>query len=124
MVIGRQVPTDHGKFVDLLAVDPDGRLIVLELKREKTYRDIVAQALDYGSWVRNLRNEDIARIYQDFNRKYHSPDAGISLNDAFCKRFSVKQIPDELNESHELVIVASVLDNSTERIVQYLTEEY
>jgi len=40
MVIGRQVLTDFGKKVDLLAIDPDGQLVVLELKRDKTYRDI------------------------------------------------------------------------------------
>ncbi len=52
LVIGRQVRTDHGLFVDLLALDRDANLIVLELKRDKTYRDIIAQVLDYGSWVR------------------------------------------------------------------------
>ena len=124
MVIGRQVPTDYGKFIDLIAIDPDGNLVVLELKRDKTYRDIVAQALDYGSWIRELRNEDIARIFEEFNKKYHPERSDTSINDAFCQRFSVKELPDELNESHELVIVASSLDDSTERIVQYLADEY
>ena len=54
MVIGRQVKTDHGGVIDLLAIDRDGNLIVIELKRDKTPRDIVAQSLDYGSWVREL----------------------------------------------------------------------
>lgn len=57
MVIGRQVRTDYGMFIDLLAMDGDGNLVVLELKRDKTYRDIVAQVLDYGSWVRDLEDE-------------------------------------------------------------------
>ncbi|NQV28720.1 MAG: DUF91 domain-containing protein [Rhodopirellula sp.] len=124
LVIGRQVQTDYGKFVDLLAIDPDGNLVVIELKRDKTHRDIVAQALDYGSWVRDLRNEDVAHIFNEFNQKYHPDRADLSINDAFCQRFSVKEMPDELNDSHELVIVASSLDDSTERIVQYLADEY
>ena len=33
-------------------------------------------------------------------------------------------LPDELNASHELVIVAARLDSSTERIVRYLAAEY
>ena len=33
-------------------------------------------------------------------------------------------LPDELNDSHELVIVAASLDPSTERIVRYLAAEY
>lgn len=124
MVIGRQVLTDYGKCVDLLAIDRDGQLVVLELKRDKTCRDIVAQTLDYGSWVRTLRNEDVARTFDEFQRKYHPDRTARSINDAFCERFSVKQMPDELNEAHQLVIVASSLDEATERIVAYLSEEF
>src|SRR5687768_1837881 len=71
MVIGRQVRTGFDKVIDLLAIDIDGNLAVLELKRDKTYRDIVAQVLDYGSWVRSLRDEDIARIYHDYLNRWH-----------------------------------------------------
>jgi RecB family endonuclease NucS len=48
LVIGRQVHTPHGKFIDLLAMDGEGNLHVLELKRDKTPRDVVAQVLDYA----------------------------------------------------------------------------
>ena len=33
-------------------------------------------------------------------------------------------MPEELNESHQLVVVSSILDESTERIVTYLSEEH
>lgn len=57
MLIGRQVRTDYDKRIDLLAVDAAGSLIIIELKRHKTPRDVVAQALDYASWVTNLEEE-------------------------------------------------------------------
>jgi hypothetical protein len=47
-----------------------------------------------------------------------------SLDEAFIKHFRVKQLPDELNSGHELVIVASTLDTATERIVDYLADEH
>jgi RecB family endonuclease NucS len=53
LVVGRQVVTAYGKKIDLLAIDQDGALYVIELKRDKTPREVVAQALDYGSWVRD-----------------------------------------------------------------------
>jgi len=122
MIIGRQVRTSFNKEADLLVIDRDGNLAVLELKRDKTYRDIVAQTLDYGSWVCNLESEDIARIFEEYLNKYHSERKNESINEAFCKRFLVQQMPEELNQSHELVIVCSALDDSTERIVNYLAE--
>ena len=54
MVIGRQVRTSFDKRIDLLAIDRVGNLVVIELKRDRTYRDVVAQVLDYASWVKDL----------------------------------------------------------------------
>ena len=59
MIIGRQVPTDHGKFIDLLAMDATGGLIIIELKKDRTPREIVAQVLDYASWVRTLTTPEV-----------------------------------------------------------------
>jgi hypothetical protein len=124
LLIGRQVPTSFGKVVDLLAMDADGKLVVIELKRDKTPREVVAQLLDYGSWVRELEDEDIASIFDAYLRKYSPKHAGTSLDDAFCEQFGVKEMPESLNDGHELVVVASELDNSTERIINYLADEY
>jgi hypothetical protein len=54
LVVGRQVRTDFGGIIDVLALDSDAHVHVLELKRDRTPRDIVAQALDYGSWAQGL----------------------------------------------------------------------
>jgi len=66
MLIGRQEDTGFGGRIDLLAIAPDGSLVLIELKRDRTPREVVAQALDYASWVEKLRAEDIAAIYCRF----------------------------------------------------------
>jgi hypothetical protein len=38
------------------------------LKRDRTPREIVAQALDYGSWVAELTADRIVQIYGRFSR--------------------------------------------------------
>lgn len=122
MVIGRQVRA-HGGFIDLLAIDRDGKLVILELKRDRTPREVVAQLLDYASWVKTLNDSDISKIFSDYQERV-SKGSSESLDAAFCSRFGVKEMPENLNESHELVIVASALDDSTERIVTYLSETW
>ncbi len=124
LVIGRQVPTAYGKFIDLLAIDAEGQLIVIELKKERTPREVVAQLLDYGSWVRGLEDDEIASIFDSFVAKHHPEHKSTSLDVAFCERFKTDEMPESLNSAHKLVLVASNLDDSTERIITYLAEEY
>jgi hypothetical protein len=70
MIVGRQVPTTYGTFIDLLGIDADGAVHILELKRNRTPRDVVAQALDYGSWVHNLSNEHIREVFTPSPRNH------------------------------------------------------
>ena len=50
-IIGRQVTTSLNKSINLLGLDKDGNPIVIELKREKTPREAVAQIIEYASFV-------------------------------------------------------------------------
>ncbi len=54
LIIGKQVSTEFGGRIDLLGMDADGNLVIIELKRDKTPREIIAQVLDYASWVSGL----------------------------------------------------------------------
>ena len=54
LIIGRQVTTNLGSFIDLLAIDRQGDVVVIELKRNRTPRETVAQALEYASFVEKL----------------------------------------------------------------------
>jgi len=114
LVIGQQVSTDYGGSIDLLAIDSVGNLVILELKRDKTPRDIVAQVLDYASWVQGLGHEKIEEIANSFLKNN-------TFEQVFNDKFQT-EIPDVLNERHRMYVVASSLDSATERIVKYLSE--
>jgi hypothetical protein len=124
MVIGRQVRTASDKFVDLLCIDRDANLIVVELKRKAMEREIIAQVLDYGSWVNTLKEEEIVRIFDAYRKKYFSSQSALSIDRAFCTYFNVKEMPEELNEGHELVIVGAEFSAPRERIVNYLASTH
>lgn len=115
MLIGRQESTSAGRL-DLLAVAPDGALILIELKRDRTPREVVAQALDYASWVEGLDASDVAAIYDRF-----APGRDLAAD--FRARFGQELVEDTLNDSHQIVIVAGHLDDSSERIVNYLGDK-
>ncbi|MFE2525015.1 endonuclease NucS domain-containing protein [Streptomyces sp. NPDC059382] len=114
LLIGRQVVTTHGGRIDLLAVDAEGIVRVLELKKARTPRDVLAQALDYGSWVQTLSHTAILDLYADYRS-----DPDVSFEAAFEERFGMPA-PEALNVGHRLTVVAAELDPATERILEYL----
>jgi hypothetical protein len=116
LLIARQVPTAHGKFIDLLACDAEGNLAIIELKRNRTPREVVAQVIDYATWVSDLTHAEITSLFRERNGGKH-------FEEAFSERYGADP-PERLNESHRMIIVASELDSSTERLIGYLSEKY
>lgn len=113
MVIGRQVKTDHGKFIDLLLIDSLGSITIAELKKHRTSRDVVGQLLDYASWVNKLTFSKIKDIFENYKN--------LVLETAFEDYFG-QSLPEEINSEHYLMVVASYLDHETERIINYLSD--
>ena len=111
MVIGRQVPTDFGGEIDLLCLDSTGSLVVVELKRGKTPRDVTAQALDYASWVKTLNYQQVESLAQEYLKG--------SLNEKFSENFG-EELPETFD--HRSLVVAEEMDASTERIIRYLSD--
>lgn len=113
LVIGREVEAHDRSRIDLLCIDSDGDLVVVELKQGKTPREVAAQALDYASWAKDLTADEIEAIAEQY--------ANIgSLQEALRERFDPP--PSTLNENHRSLIVAEAIDESSERIVRYLSE--
>jgi hypothetical protein len=115
LIIGREVVAPDRGRVDLLGIDEDGNLAILELKRDRTPREVIAQILDYASWIVTLKT----RAVHDLAGRYLKKD----LEQAFRERFETA-LPETLNESHTMVIIASKFDASSQRIVRYLSETY
>ena len=113
MVIGRQVRTGFGGFIDLFCIEGNGDLMVVELKSGRTPREVTAQALDYSSWVKDLGFDDVVGIADRF---LGGPG---SFAPAFRDRFETDP-PEQLNQGHRSLVVADSMDSSTVRIVRYL----
>jgi hypothetical protein len=67
--------------------------------------------------VQDLTYEQVTAIYAEQHPAQH-------FERAFADCFGAVDPPESLNEDHRLVVVASELDNSTERIIGYLSANY
>jgi Endonuclease NucS C-terminal domain len=109
----REIP-DVGRL-DLLCVDAAGQLVLIELKRDISAREAVAQALDYASWLNDVDGEVI-----ELNAKSH---LGAELSDAFERHFG-SEMPEITPQNHRIILLAARVDASAERIVNYLRERH
>jgi len=117
LIIGRQVETGFGGFIDLLCLNRNGDTVIVELKRDKTPREITAQVIDYASWVKDLSNERITDIANNYLGDQKPLDV------VFREKFN-EDLPEILNQDHQMLIVASIVADSSERIINYLSDSY
>jgi len=116
LVIDRQCETDYGGVIDLLCIDEKGDLIIIELKRDKTPREITAQVLDYASWVEHLSPEKVQSIAETYLKN-------VSFEEAYQKKFN-QNLPESINGEHRMLVVGSRIDSSSQRIINYLSETH
>lgn len=116
LIIGRQVETTFGGILDLLCMEENGDTVIIELKRDKTPREIVSQVLDYASWVENLTAEQIEEIAE---RHYKD----LSFEEVYRQKFN-HDLPSSINEEHKMIVIGTEIDSSSRRIINYLSEKY
>jgi len=124
LYIGRQVATDLNKAIDLLAVDSRRRLAVIELKKDRTPRDMVAQALEYTAWVRRLDYDALSSIAVPYFSTRGKPWQ--SLSEAHQELFPVAQ-GDEYqdipwNSSQIVVLVGQTVQPEIIEVARYLRD--
>jgi hypothetical protein len=127
-VFGRQVRTAFGRIVDLLAVDESGAVVVIELKRGETPRQIIAQALEYAAWVDSLGVDELDAVAQRYTSR-HGGEAEDLLT-VYQRAFAndeEQEDPDSeaaervtFNHRQRIVLVAEEFTGEVEQTLRYL----
>lgn len=130
LIIGRQVNTEGGGTIDLLGLDAEGAVLVVELKRAPTPRDVVAQALEYVAWIATLDEKGLRGIGEEY---LNSTQPGTSLEEAWAVAFGGEVQDDEsgttsvvplsdvgVNERQRIFLVVEGRDDRAASIVRYL----
>jgi hypothetical protein len=121
LVIARQLIVPNVGRLDLLCMDSSGKLVIVELKRSMLPRQAVAQGLDYASWL-NAASEDEILGYATQYLREQSGDSERTLAAAFKDEFDA-ELPEWVCQNHRILLVAAGLDDSAERIINYLAQK-
>ena len=119
-LIGRQTPTKDG-WLDLLGVDGDGRLVVFELKRGTLSRDAVAQVIDYASDLDRMELDELANHISQ-NSGNHDIDKIVNFRDWYSQSFEGEKLELESLKPIRMYLVGLGVDDRTERMVRFLSE--
>lgn len=103
LLIGRQVRTDRG-IVDLLGLDRDGNVVIIELKRYDSPREIVSQAISYRSHFRKAATAEHLNQIAATHFGQDS-DGGALLKARLKGKFGI--VPQTLNKKQIVVLVAT-----------------
>ncbi len=115
LIIGRQVATSFSTYIDLLGVDEFGNAIVIELKRDKTPRETVAQLLEYASFIDCMDYKALENIFRDYN------GSDIDLDDYHKEYFqSNDTAPISWNKKTKLLIIAQTITNEIMQVAVFL----
>jgi len=116
LIIGRQVETNLGSWIDLLALDRVGDVIVIELKRDRTPRDVLAQALEYASFAEQLDPKQLEEILQSYMN-----DDSLSLAE-YHRRYFELGLDEALafNKDQRIVIVGHQVTEQIRQTASFL----
>ena len=126
--IGRQTSaTDEGGTIysDLIGVDSNGNLVIVELKKGKPDRDVIAQILDYAAWLDELTDPQIVKMAESYFESRNEYN-GNSFQDVFAEFFEIPEtegLPTLKNHSR-LYIIAEDIPPRLIKVCRFLRAKY
>ena len=116
-IVGRQLQVIGGKL-DLLGLDPNGRLVVIEIKQGSIHREAIAQGLDYVACIGAM---SAGELETKCDKYLQEKKAGSTLRELLSSASQLDQL-DPLNREVLLYVVGTKEDKSdgVDRISQLL----
>lgn len=116
LIIGEQVYTKSGPL-DFLGIDNKGNLVIVELKRDKLARVVLAQAIDYASDLSTWDIDKISEVCMSYT--------GNSLEDHISANFENIEIDDlTINQTQRLLLVGFSIEESLNRMIEWLSTNF
>ena len=114
-MISKELILPSGRRLDLLAVDKEGALVVIELKRDNSGSDVEWQAIKYASYCSNFSPAEIYKHFAEY--------LGTDGDDAQIKiEGFINCEPEDLNQKQRIILVAKEFHSEVISAVLWLRE--
>ena len=99
LIIAKELVLSSGKRLDLLAVDKEGALVIIELKRDDSGSEVEWQAIKYASYCSSFSQDEIFQHFANYLCSDRD-DAQIQLEEFINTEL------DSLNQKQRIILVS------------------
>lgn len=115
LIIAKELLLLSGRRLDLLAVDKEGALTIIELKRDNSGSDVEWQAIKYASYCSSFSHDEIYKYFAEYLGT-DSDDAQLKIEDFLnCE-------PEDLNQRQRIILVSREFHSEVVSAVLWLRE--
>lgn len=115
LIIGKELILSSGRRLDLLAVDKQGALCVIELKRDDSGTDVEWQAIKYASYCSSFSQDDVYKHFAEY-LSTDADDAQVKIEEFInCE-------PEDLNQQQRIILVSKEFHSEVISAVLWLRE--
>jgi len=111
LLVAQQPTLPQGGRPDIVGLDMDGRVVVIEVKRDVD-RSQLAQSLEYAGWARSTNLDEIAGMYQRGAETFFTD----------WQEFTGRDVLQVINRRPRLILVARNLHGRTAAALNFLID--
>ena len=122
------VTTEYDRFdktdkrLDILAIDENGKLVVIELKRDVADKFVDLQAIHYAAYCSNINMKQIVDMMAEYRRKKHEQDISKEELETEIGDFVINKDFSEFDNNPRIILVANDFREETLSVVLWLRD--
>ena len=115
LIIGKELSLPSGSRLDLLAIDKNARLVIIELKRDDSGKEIDWQAIKYASYCSNFLVDEIIHHFVNY-LNIDEEEARVTIDEFLDEELEL------LNHSQRIILVSKEYHSDVISAVLWLRE--
>ncbi len=113
---------------DLVAIDEDGNVVVIELKRDDSGADVHWQAIKYASYWSRFSVGDVLDVYADYLTTHREKEGSDEVDTEYAKQeiidFINQETVENINNRQRIILVSHRFSKEAISAVDWLLENY